>query len=179
MRAMNMSTWFNRVYCCSLIHKEPLNHSLTWTIILHNHTCILPQICMVIHLLLLPLLLVLVLVFVCAAIFVLHLFLLLVSVFFVRGVPVIARGLKNKILNLGDFSIIIYYRKHCSNQVVCFVHFKEAVHLRRFWKHTPYLLPCLDFSRSLSFLWSLCLYSLSLYLSLCLWESVKKTVSHS
>lgn len=40
------------------------------------------------YLLLLPLLLVLVLVFVCAAIFVLHLFSLLVSVFFVRGVPV-------------------------------------------------------------------------------------------
>lgn len=40
------------------------------------------------YLLLLPLLLVLVLVFVCAAIFVLHLFPLLVSVFFVRGVPV-------------------------------------------------------------------------------------------
>lgn len=59
---------------------------------LHNHTCILPLIiCMVIHLLLLPLLLVLVLVFVCAAIFVLHLFLLLVSVFSVREVLLIAR----------------------------------------------------------------------------------------
>lgn len=36
------------------------------------------------------------------------------------------------------------------------------------WKCTTYLLPCFDFSRSLSFLWSLCLCSLSLYLSLCL-----------
>ncbi len=67
---------------------------------MHNQTCILPGlICMVIHLLLLPLLLVLVLVFVCAAIFVLHFFLLLVSVFFVRGVLVIASVKKYKNIN--------------------------------------------------------------------------------
>lgn len=46
-----------------------------------------------IHLLLLPFLLVLVLVFVCAAIFVLHLF--LISVFFIRRVLVIARIWRN------------------------------------------------------------------------------------
>lgn len=44
--------------------------------------------------------------------------------------------------------------------------------------NTHYLLPYLDFSRSLSFLWSLCLCSLSLYLSLCLWESVKIKLCH-
>lgn len=38
------------------------------------------------------------------------------------------------------------------------------------WFH-PYLLLCLDFSRSFSFLCSLCRCSRSLCLSLCLWES--------
>lgn len=46
-------------------------------------------------------------------------------------------------------------------------------HIRVKWKmYTSYLLLCFSFSRSLSFLWSLCLCSLSLCLSLCLWESV-------
>lgn len=40
--------------------------------------------------------------------------------------------------------------------------------------HLAYPLPCFDFSRSLSFLWSLCLCSFSLYLSLCLWESERE-----
>lgn len=41
-------------------------------------------------------------------------------------------------------------------------------------KQRAYPLPCFDFSRSLSFLWSLCLCSFSLYLSLCLWESERE-----
>lgn len=77
---------------------------------------------MVIHLVLFPLLLVLVLVFVCAAVFVLHLFLLFILVFFVR-VPVIASLIKQQNISFAGFNTTLYIYGKKKTQT----HFKQKL----------------------------------------------------